>query len=216
MPNQIVVHLKEAHKAVSRILSTLAGIPKAKKDLIDAGNSLSQLLVEAVASHIKGDLKGTLEESDIQLNRWMCSILRLSRDKDNSLDPLQNILENMDLDFIDRLAESRPKPKPKKISFTPVPDSLTVLSEDKKIGCRAEGCDGKYSTKKAYTRHLTIKHPTDAKRLRLPNGEEHRPAKQRIKCLLCGDQSVDMTRYAEHYKAKHDRQFEAKGRRVRF
>ena len=90
MPNQIVVHLKEAHKAVSRILSTLAGIPKAKKDLIDAGNSLSQLLVEAVASHIKGDLKGTLEESDIQLNRWMCSILRLSQDKDNSLDPLQN------------------------------------------------------------------------------------------------------------------------------
>ena len=54
MPNPIVAQLKEAHKAVSRILITLAGIPKARKDLIQTGNRLSQRLVEVVASHING------------------------------------------------------------------------------------------------------------------------------------------------------------------
>ena len=216
MPNPIVAQLKEAHDAVSRILITLAGIPKARKDLIQTGNRLSQLLVEAVASHINGEPKGAAEESNELLNGWMCSILRLSRDKDiNSLDPLQNILDNMDLGFIDRLTESRPKQKPKRVSFTPVPDGSPALSEEQKIGCRAEGCNGKYSTNKAYSLHLRKKHPVDAKRLRLPEGEEHRPAKQRITCLLCGDRSVDLERYTDHYKARHDRQFVAEGRRVR-
>ena len=219
MPNPIGCELKEAHKAVSRILITLAGIPLARKDLLDAGNRVTASLVYALAAHINDESKGSGEQRIGQLNSWMCSILRLSRDKDSSLDPLRNILDRTDLGFMDRLTESLPEslpePKPERVSCTPVTIGLTVLSEEQKIGCRAGGCNGKYSTKKAYNLHLRKKHSADAKRLRLPEGEEHRLAKQTIICMVCGDRSVDVNRYNEHYKALHDKQFVAAGRKVR-
>ena len=87
MPNPIGCELKEAHKAVSRILITLAGIPLARKDLLDAGNRVTASLVYALAAHINDESKGSGEQRIGQLNSWMCSILRLSRDKDKQPGP---------------------------------------------------------------------------------------------------------------------------------
>ena len=125
MPNPIGCELNEAHAAVSRILITLAGIPPVRKDRVTAS------LVYAAATHINDDSKGLGVQGNGQINSWMCSILRLSRDKDSTLDPLRNILDRTDLGFMDclteSLLESLPEPKPERVSFTTVIIGSTVL-----------------------------------------------------------------------------------------
>jgi hypothetical protein len=253
----VLLELKVCHKTCSRIVTTMAGIPTVRQDIIEDGEGIIRAVVEAMRNHAahrsinqsRDDPAGSWWWEG-RLGSWMCSVLRISRDADPQLDWVRSVLDRSDLGFLDRIKEigygeemtARPNGPSRivKLAFSAVPDTIRPADV---LDCPVEDCgSGPFSSAKAYNRHLQLKHKDDADRYkflstvhicnsklyryklaksmnrntnRMGSSWEALVAKQKIVCLLCNDNmEVELSRFNEHYKSVHDKQFVPAGRKV--
>ena len=167
------------------------------------------------------------------LVKYLYRILRLTREGQSQFDGLREIVDSIDFSFTDRIREAanseinlNRKIGPAKVVAIKF-DEVDYENNQKEspIRCRGKDCNNQYTSEKAYNIHIRNKHKEDIKELSIPkclnritgrigSVREARIKRQVIDCKICKLQSVELMRFNDHYKARHDRNFQPLGRKV--
>ena len=233
--------LRECNETINKIMILLSSIPieNINDSLLSDGNTLLQRSFEAMNLFVSG-LSFCQSKEDPPQNFWwdgklsnfLFKILRYTRDDNSAYDKLRDLVDALDLSIVDRLRNlancdlmSTRRNGPSKIIIVNYQEIKYDNDKNDPIICPAENCGNSYMNEKSFNFHLRAKHKDDIKNLSFPKAlnestgricsvREAKLKRQLIKCPMCNTPDLELNRYNDHYKARHDRDFKPLGRKV--